>query len=183
MISIDTNILLYAQNQDCAEHVAASAFLAECARRDDVAICELVLAELYQLLRNPAVVERPLDAPEAAEVCQGFRHNPHWALIENGPVMDKVWSFVARPRTARRRLFDARLGFTLRYHGVRGLATRNVGDFDGLGFEKVWDPIAEALARAGALDDREADALEDHVRSVRSRPGRTVADTGAERDT
>lgn len=142
MISIDTNIILYFQNRDCAEHSAAVAFLTECADRDDVAICELVLVELYQLLRNPAVLEYPLDAPEAVQVCQAFRRNPRWALIENAPVMETVWTFAAQPGVARRRLFDARLAYTLRHHGVQELATRNVKDFDGLGFERVWDPLA-----------------------------------------
>lgn len=141
MLSIDTNILLYAQNRDCAEHGAASAFLDECAERDDVAVCELVLVELYQLLRNPRVVERPLAAPEAAAVCQAFRRNPRWALIENAPVMEEVWVLAARPGIARRALFDARLALTLRHHGVTELATCNVADFDGFGFERVWDPI------------------------------------------
>jgi toxin-antitoxin system PIN domain toxin len=145
MISIDTSVLLYAQNQDCAEHAVAAAFLHECADRDDVAICELVLLELYQLLRNPAVVRRPLAAPEAAQICQAFRRNPRWALVENAPVMDQVWAFAAGPAVARRRLFDARLAYTLRHHGVSQLATRNVKDFDQFDFERVWDPVAEPL--------------------------------------
>jgi predicted nucleic acid-binding protein len=111
-----------------------------------VAICELVLMELYQLLRNAAVLKRPLDAPGAAEVCQAFRRNPRWALIENAPVMDQVWTFAGQPGVTRRRLFDARLGFTLRHHGVGELATRNTKDFDGIGFERVWDPIADGAA-------------------------------------
>ena len=41
-------------------------------------------------------------------------------------------------------MFDARLGFTLRHHGVREFATRNIKDFDGIGFGRVWDPIAGA---------------------------------------
>jgi toxin-antitoxin system PIN domain toxin len=141
VISIDTNILVYAQNQDCPEHESALAFLVECARRDDVAICELVLVELYQLLRNPAVLQRPLGAPEAAEICQTLRRNPRWALIENAPVMNDVWRFAAVSGVARRRLFDARLAFTLRHHGVGELATRNTKDFEGFGFERIWDPI------------------------------------------
>lgn len=140
MISLDTNILLYALNQDCPEYAAARAFLTECAGRDDVAICELVLAELYQLLRCEAVIRRPFDAPDAAGICQSFRRNPHWAIIENAPVMGKVWQFAARPGIARRRLFDARIAYTLRHHGVDGFATRNVGDFEGFGFATVWDP-------------------------------------------
>jgi toxin-antitoxin system PIN domain toxin len=142
MISIDTNILLYAQNRDCPEYPAAFAFLEDCAGRDDVAICELVLIELYQLLRNPTVVENPLDGPQAAEICQTFRANPRWALIENAPVMEKVWSLAAQPGVARRKLFDARIGFTLLHHGVTGFATRNIPDYKAFGFENLWDPIA-----------------------------------------
>jgi uncharacterized protein len=141
VLSIDTNVLLYAQNQDCPEHDAATAFLTEYADRDDVALCELVLIELYQLLRNPAVVTRPLDAPEAAEVCQTFRRNRRWALIENAPVMNDVWVLAATPGIARRRLFDARLALTLRHHGVDEFATRNIKDFEDFGFSRVWDPV------------------------------------------
>lgn len=141
MLSIDTNVLLYAQNRDCAEHDAAVAFLAECADRDDVAVCELVLLELYQLLRNPAVVTRPLDGAAAAQICQAFRGNRRWALIENAPVMGTVWRLAAEPGVARRRLFDARLALTLRHHGIDEFATRNTRDFTGFGFTRVWDPI------------------------------------------
>lgn len=141
MLSIDANILLYAQNRDCPEHDAAAAFLIECAGRTDVAVCELVLMELYQLLRNPAVVTRPLDGAEAAEVCQAFRRNRRWALIENAPVMDEVWVLAATSGIARRRLFDGRLALTLRHHGVHEFATRNVNDFTDFGFSRVWDPL------------------------------------------
>ncbi len=143
MLSIDTNVLLYAQNEDCAEHRAAADFVADCGRRDDVAIAELVLIELYQLLRNPAVLARPLDGPDAAEVCQAFRGNRRWALIENAPVMNEVWKVAGTPGMARRRLFDARLAFTLRHHGVDEIATRNVKDFRSFGFARVWDPIGQ----------------------------------------
>ncbi|WP_067968836.1 TA system VapC family ribonuclease toxin [Mycolicibacter icosiumassiliensis] len=140
MLSIDTNVLLYAANQDCAENDAAVAFLGECASRSDVAVCELVLMELYQLLRNPAVLQEPLDAPAAAAMCQAFRHNRRWALIENASVMNEVWALAATPGIARRRLFDARLALTLRHHGIDEFATRNIKDFNEFGFSRVWDP-------------------------------------------
>jgi len=141
VLSVDTNILLYAQNADCREHAAASTFLDECAGRGDIVICELVLLELYQLLRNPAVIANPLSAGEAASICQAFRSNSRWALVENAPVMSQVWSIAAQPKVARRRVFDARIALTLRHHGVRQFATHNPRDFDGFGFEKVFDPL------------------------------------------
>jgi toxin-antitoxin system PIN domain toxin len=143
MISIDTNLLLYSLNRDCSEHAAARTFVEACAGRADVAIAELVLVELYVLLRNPAVVRRPLEARAAADLCQAFRHHPRWAVVEGADVMDRVWAAAARPGVARRHVFDARLAHTLLDNGVREFATRNTRDFEGFGFERVFDPVKE----------------------------------------
>jgi uncharacterized protein len=143
MISIDTNILLYGLNRDCPEHAAARAFLAACAGRTDVAVAELVLVELYVLLRNPAVVRKPLEAAAAASLCQTFRRHPRWALVDTAEVMDRVWAAAARPAVKRRHVFDARLAHTLLDNGVRELATRNTRDFEGFGFERVFDPLGQ----------------------------------------
>jgi toxin-antitoxin system PIN domain toxin len=142
MISVDTNVLLYAQNADCPEHGAAWDFLLGMAQSQDVAICELVLVELYLLLRNPAVVREPLGPVEAAELCRSYRANPRWRLIENAPVMETVWAAAGDAGFARRRIIDLRLALTLQHHGVTELATANVKDFEGLGFERVWNPVA-----------------------------------------
>ena len=141
MLSIDTNILLYAQNEDCPEHGAARAFIEECGSRDGVAICDLVLVELYQLLRNRAVLKSPLNAPDAAMVCMKWRDNPRWAVIESAPVMEKVWIIAQRPDIARRAIFDARIALTLRHHGITEFATRNTRDFEGFGFTHLINPL------------------------------------------
>ncbi len=146
MISIDTNLLLYSFNRDCPEHAAARGFVDTCAGRTDVAIAELVLVELYVLLRNPAVVRKPLEALEAASLCQTLRRHPRWALIDTAPVMDRVWAAAARPGVARRHIFDARLAHTLLDNGVKELATRNTSDFDGYPFERIFDPLSSERA-------------------------------------
>ncbi len=142
MLSIDTNILLYSQNADASENRAALHFLDSCGVRDDVVICELVLVELYLLLRNPAVVAHPLPAGEAVEVCQTFRNNPRWRLVESAPIMCRVWKHAAEQQFPRRRIIDARLALTLRHHGVTDLATANRKDFSGFGFARVWNPLS-----------------------------------------
>ena len=38
---------------------------------------------------------------------------------------------------------DARIAYPLLHHGVRQLATRNVKDFEGLGFDRVFDPLVD----------------------------------------
>jgi toxin-antitoxin system PIN domain toxin len=144
VLSIDTNIFLYAQNADCAEYAGATGFLSACASRSDVVLCELVLVELYMLLRNPAVVLRPLGAKAATEVCQAYRSHPRWRLVESAPVMEHVWRLAKGEAFARRRIIDARLARTLQHHGVTELATVNTRDFAGLGFARVWNPLADA---------------------------------------
>jgi hypothetical protein len=58
--------------------------------------------------------------------------------------MAEVWRKAAEPGYGRRRIFDARLGVSLVRQGVTEFATRNVRDFQNLGFARVFDPIAES---------------------------------------
>ena len=141
MLSVDTNILLYSLNNDCPEYAKASAFIDSIATEEAV-ICELVLVELYLLLRNPAVVARPLASDAAAELCNAYRRNPAWRLVDGAPVMNEVWEMASRAPFARRRIIDARLALTLRHHGVTRFATRNTKDFQGLGFDELLNPLA-----------------------------------------
>ncbi len=144
MISVDTNILLYALNGDCAENRAAREFLQEIADREDVVVCELVLVELYLLLRNPAVIRNPVSAAEAVAMCEAFRSNPRWRLVENAPVMPEVWRAAGADHFARRRIIDLRLARTLQHHGVTEFATANLKDFLDVGFDRVWNPVDRA---------------------------------------
>ena len=95
MLSIDTNILFHAFNEDSPRHAAAYAWLTSIQGDEDVAISEFILAELYGLLRNPAVLRHPLAAVEAVEVVQVYRRHPRWRLVgfpsESRPLHDRLW--------------------------------------------------------------------------------------------
>ena len=146
MISFDTNLLLYSLNQDCPEYNDAQAFFTSLPTAPGtVAICELVLVELYVLLRNPAVLHSPLDPADAVALIQTFRQHPTWTLIDypgdTSAVMDDVWRLAAQPNIGRRIIFDARLALTLRHHDVTEFATRNETHFTGFGFTRLWNPL------------------------------------------
>ena len=142
MTSFDTNLAVHAANVASPWHEAAREFLQSLALRRDVAVCELVLVELYLKLRNEKIFPRPLTAPQAAAVCQSYRNNRAWVLIESAPVMEDVWRWAAESGFPFRRIIDARLALTLRQHGVTEFATANEKDFAGFGFAKVWNPLA-----------------------------------------
>lgn len=146
MLSFDTNLLFYAIDEDSPFHADAREFFESLRARSDVAVSELMLAELYRLIRSPRLNRRPLGARAAADVIGTLRNHPSWRLvgfpISSRSVHDKLWAKAAESGFAYRRVFDARLGLTLVDQGVKEFATANVRDFEGLGFERVFDPLA-----------------------------------------
>lgn len=146
MHSIDTNILLPAVEVENSNHEAAAAFLGSLQNREDVAISEFILLELYGFLRNPTVLAKPLPAVRAAEVCEAFRAHPRWHLIGFPPdsraLHDQLWLRLHEKGLARRRAYDLRTGLSLLRNGVTEFATVNVKDFEGLGFRRVWNPLS-----------------------------------------
>jgi toxin-antitoxin system PIN domain toxin len=145
MLSIDTNILLHAFNEDSPSHQAAYAWITSIQRDEDVAISEFILAEFYGLLRNPSVLKHPLTAEEAVEVIQTYRNHPRWRLIgfptESRPLHDALWKKATAKTFAFRRLYDTRSALSIIAQGVTEFATVNVKDFEGVGFRKVWSPL------------------------------------------
>ncbi len=144
MISCDTNILFAAMDTRSAWFKSCKVFLEDMSAKEDFALCELVLIELYGLLRNPVVSAVPCSAKEAAGIIQHFRSHPRWQVLDYpGPqadIMKKLWALSEQNGFAYKRIYDARLALTLRHHGVTDFATRNKKDFQGYGFKRVWDP-------------------------------------------
>ena len=147
MLSIDTNLLLHAFNEDSPRHAAAYAWLTSIQHQEDVAISEFILAEFYGLLRNPAVLTHPLSAGEAVEVIQIYRTHPRWRLIgfpsESRALHDTIWKKARATPFAFRRLYDLRSALTMTAQGVSEFATANVKDFEGMGFRRVWNPLGK----------------------------------------
>jgi hypothetical protein len=143
MIGIDTNLLLYSLNPASEWHGGAVDFLRQNFGVPSVrvAIADYVLVELYTHLRNPVVMAQPLSGAAARDLVTSYWKIPNVMRIENAPIMDGVWALAGGKDFARRRIFDARLALTLRHCGVTHFATSNVKDFQGCGFEKVWNPL------------------------------------------
>ncbi len=146
VLSVDTNILFSAVQATDAKHEAALKFLGGLEMRNDVILSECVLLELYGLLRNPAVVLRPLPAAEAVAICTAFRSHPRWQVVglppESRDFHDTMWPRLAEPGFARRKAYDLRTALSLIQQGVDEFATANLKDFAAVGFKRVWNPLA-----------------------------------------
>lgn len=143
MKSLDTNVLLYATNGDCPEHDAAMALVGRAlADPGEWIVADQVYFELYRLLRNPAVLESPLGASEAADLVQWYRSRSGWSHCAWEPqMMQSLSAHWRQSDFAARNTFDLVLAVTLHRNGVTELYTRNVAGFTGLGLFRVVDPV------------------------------------------
>ncbi len=147
-ISIDSNILLPAIENQNPLHGRASEFVGEMHRRNDVVVSELMLVELYGLLRNPTVLPRQMSPAEAVAAIESFRNHPRWQVVSlpagTRGLHDDLSVRLAERDFARRRVYDLRLALSLVQQGVAEFATANLRDFQDVGFRRVWNPLVEA---------------------------------------
>lgn len=142
MISADTNLFLYAANEKSPRNEAARVFFSGLSHETNFVVCELVLVELYMQLRNPAVMPKPLSSPKAVAFCQALKNHPYWQHLDySSQVSESLWAWAEKTRSGLRKIIDARLALTLRSGGVAAFATANPKDFQGFGFDKVWNPL------------------------------------------
>lgn len=141
--SLDTNILLYAANEDAPEHGVCKGFLEQIVEDpEDWIIADQVYLELYRALRNPKVMSRPLSPKEAASHVSVMRDE--MGIMHCG-YTSECWSGLIRHLEAddfpSRRTHDAVLAATLISHGVKTFYTRNTKDFSAAGFQGLMNPV------------------------------------------
>lgn len=143
MNSLDTNILLYAINSDCIEYKACNALVEQAlCEPENWIIADQVWFELYRLLRNPAVLEKPLTASQATDCIKWYRESSLWLQCAWEPeFMKDLYAFLGNNSFPARNSFDLKLAITLKRHGVNTFYTRNVKDFDDLSFFTVLNPL------------------------------------------
>ena len=143
MKSLDTNILLYAVNEDCREHSVCLDIVKKALKeKNKWLVADQVWFELYRLLRNPVVLEKPLSAQDASSIINWYRESSGWLQCAWDPeMMDELHGLWSLDNFTVRNTFDAVLALTLKNHGVKEFYTRNTKDFKRLGFFKVINPL------------------------------------------
>jgi predicted nucleic acid-binding protein len=143
LCSLDTNVLLYAANEDAAEHAVCQELIRSVVSApEDWVIADQVYFELYVALRNPKVMERPMSAAEASNHVSTVRNE--LGIMHCG-YLPVCWNQAIRAMKADdfpfRRTHDTVLAATLVAHGVKVFYTRNTKDFLAAGFDQVVNPV------------------------------------------
>lgn len=132
MILVDTNVLVYALNDDAPQHVASRQIM-ERAERGEVKLCvtSQTLTEFFSIVTSPRrvkIIRTPIEAVQAIESILARPGMTHLTLT---PEMTNRWlEFVRRTPVRGADVFDLQLAATALANGVTKIYTFNTTDFE-----------------------------------------------------
>lgn len=145
MFVVDTNILLFAIDQDCPEHDTFRAQLNTW--RKSSSPWHLTWGIVYEFLRvstHPNVFRKPLLLSQAWSFIEALLASPSLTLLvatdRHRQVAEEVFTEI--PDIRGNLVFDAHTAILMREHGIKAIYTRD-GDFNRFHFIDVIDPIQE----------------------------------------
>lgn len=105
-------------------------------------LADQVLFEYYRALRNPAILESPLNANQAVKQVRFLREEAgclHCAYSSD--LWERVSPHLSKESLRGVGVFDAILAVTLQANGITQFYTRNVNEFKRFGFFEVINPL------------------------------------------
>ncbi len=145
MFAIDTNILVYAHNEDSEFNDKATAFLEKIMNEKDekgklsVCIPSQVLMEFVNVITQHRL-KKPLSLSEAIDVVNDYLKAGIEIIHHRGTQIQTFLELLGSLRS-RKKIFDVALAATLKDNGISGLYTVNVNDFDEFDFLEVINPL------------------------------------------
>jgi predicted nucleic acid-binding protein len=143
MKSLDTNILVYASNEDAPEYEKARQLIESLIEGpQDWIVADQVLLETYRALRNPAVIQHPLSSADASALVNFYREEAGCRRCCYELAMwQPLQKYLGSARFDPRKTFDALLAVSLLGNAVDTFYTRNTKDFKQFGFQTLINPI------------------------------------------
>lgn len=140
--TLDTNILVYASNEDDPAHEAARRLLERLAAGPDLLyLFWPTLLGYVRIVTHPGITPRPLAPAAALENVAGLLALPH---VRSPGEADGFWSSfrtTAGEQVRGNEVPDAHLATLMRQHGVRLIYTRD-RDFRRFDGTQAHDPFA-----------------------------------------
>jgi uncharacterized protein len=143
VLVVDTNILVYAADEDSPFHTTCRDWLERQRNRADA--WYTTWAILYEFLRvttHPRVLRRPWNALEGWKFVTALLTSPGLSVLvptqRHPTVAEQVIEEI--PHLAGNLLYDAHTAVLMREHGVRRICTRDA-DFHRFRFLEVIDPV------------------------------------------
>ena len=144
MFLVDTNVLVYAADQDSPHHEACHRLVRESRERASAwYVTWGICYEFLHVVTHPRVFRRPWSAAEAWSFVDALLASPFLGILVPGERHREVAAQVLGelPHLAGNLMHDAHTAVLMREHGVRVIYTRDT-DFHRFPFLELVDPVA-----------------------------------------
>ena len=143
MLVVDTNVLVYAADQDSSFHSACRGWLeSQRGRADAWYTTWAILYEFLRVTTHPRVMRRPWDVRAAWDFVAALLASPGLSVLvptqRHSDVAAQV--IMELPHLAGNLLHDAHTAILMREHGIRRVCTRDT-DFHRFPFLEIIDPV------------------------------------------
>lgn len=136
MITLDTNVLVYAHREDSPWHDVAAARIVELAEgRTPWAIPWACVHEFLAIVTHPRIYAPPTPLAAALDQVEAWLESPSLVLLsESEEYWPELRATLQDGRVAGAQVHDARIAALCKLHGVQELwtADRDFGRFPGL---------------------------------------------------
>lgn len=145
MFAIDTNLLIYAHNEDSEFHRAACEFLERVMNQRDAAgafeVClpAQVITEFINVMTRQTI-RTSLSLSQAVSVIQDYLDAGIPILFQKETQITTFLNLLKSVKT-RKKVFDVALAATLKDHGISEFYTVNVSDFKEFTFLDARNPL------------------------------------------
>lgn len=129
-VLVDTNILVYAHNQDSLFHSQALHLIhLVLAGEIKGILTEQNLLEFYAIITDPRRVTNPLATTEALKLINNYLNSPFEIILPTKDSMEIILSLCKQKKICGSQIFDAFLVATMLSNQVKTIITLNVKDF------------------------------------------------------
>ena len=149
MLTVDTNVLVYAADSDSQFHAPCRNWLERQRTRPDAWYTTWgILYEFLRVTTHPRVMRRPWTARAAWEFVNALLASPGFTvLIPTQRHADVVGDVISElPDLSGNLLHDAHTAILMREHGIGKICTRDT-DFNRFPFLEVIDPVRHQATR------------------------------------
>lgn len=140
---VDTNIFIYATDQDSKFHGPAKSFVSKC-MSDDETWC-FTWVNIFEYLRvttHPAVFNKPMSSEEAEKNISSFLSLPQVEILLEGKSFFEVYKelVLETGQVSGNLVHDAHIAALMRQHGVKKIYTLDI-QFKVFPYLEVVNPL------------------------------------------
>ena len=152
MLVVDTNVLVYAADEDSPYHARCLERLSLWRVQGDAWFVTWgILYEFLRITTHPRVMRRPWTAPKAWAFVSALLESPGMEVLipteRHAAVAARVIAEI--PHVAGNLVHDAHTAVLMREHGIRRIYTRD-SDFHRFPFLEPLDPLGLTLSEPGS---------------------------------